>query len=418
MNDLTMIKNIFFFLLLGVSLSIAPGCGRMADTESSHDDHEHEDDMETLPYEVTLTGRQMDIMGVELGTFRYLNLTTSVKSSGELELPPQKKACVSVFQGGIISAINVIEGDRVRKGQVVATLENPEFLAWQQQLLTYRDDAVLLEKNYLRKKQLIEDNITSIAEYQEAEAAYNKVVNQIKVLKKRLSIFEIPVDSVLNGRLYTEIPIRAPISGYVLKISVNLGKYVDHGDELFEIVDNDHIHIDLMVYEKDIHKVRSGQPVTFSLTTQPDYLYQARIFSVGQAFEKEPKAVTVHAEIYNKSGNLLPGMYVDARIITDSVKARSVPGEAVVNEGGMAYIFILEDGTTAPEPMLTAEGDMNQDEHFRFHRVPVKTGVRDLGFIEVIPEMDLHDETQIVAKGAYYLLAEMKKGEGEDHHHH
>jgi len=199
---------------------------------------------------------------------------------------------------------------------------------------------------------------------------------------------------------------------------VNLGKYVDHGDELFEIVDNDHIHIDLMVYEKDIHKVRSGQSVVFSLTSQPDYIYQAKIFSVGKAFEKEPKAVKVHAEIYNKSGNLLPGMYVDARIITDSVIARSVPEEAVVYEGGMAYIFILEDGMTGPEPMLTAEGDVNQDEHFRFQRVPVKTGARDLGFIEVKPELALPDETQIVLNGAYYLLAEMKKGEGEDHHHH
>jgi len=386
--------------------------------ESSHNDHDHDHHEEMSTDEVRLTRSQIEIMGVELGRFEYLNLTTTVKSSGELELPPQKRACVSVFHGGIVTSIKVIEGDYVRKGQVVATLKNPEFLDWQQQFLAYQDDAILLEKNYIRKKQLIADSIASVSEFQEAEASYRKVMHQFQALEKKLSIFDIPVDSVMKGRMYTEIPIRAPISGFVLEISVNLGKYVNIGDELFEIVDNDHIHIDLMVYEKDIGQVRVGQAVVFSLTSRPEYLYQARIFSVGQAFKKEPKAVTVHAEIDNKTGNLLPGMYVDARIITDSVNARSVPEEGVIYEGGLAYVFILENGMPAPGPSLTADEDDHGDETFIFQKVQVKTGASDIGYIEVVPEKKLREETRIVTKGAYYLLAEMKKGEeGAGHSH-
>ena len=386
--------------------------------ESSHNDHDHDHHEEMSTDEVRLTRSQIEIMGVELGRFEYLNLTTTVKSSGELELPPQKRACVSVFHGGIVTSIKVIEGDYVRKGQVVAILKNPEFLDWQQQFLAYQDDAILLEKNYIRKKQLIADSIASVSEFQEAEASYRKVMHQFQALEKKLSIFDIPVDSVMKGRMYTEIPIRAPISGFVLEISVNLGKYVNIGDELFEIVDNDHIHIDLMVYEKDIGQVRVGQAVVFSLTSRPEYLYQARIFSVGQAFKKEPKAVTVHAEIDNKTGNLLPGMYVDARIITDSVNARSVPEEGVIYEGGLAYVFILENGMPAPGPSLTADEDDHGDETFIFQKVQVKTGASDIGYIEVVPEKKLREETRIVTKGAYYLLAEMKKGEeGAGHSH-
>ena len=410
-----MINNKFLSLLIAFLIL---GCSRPMSYESSHNDHDHDHHEEMSTDEVRLTRSQIEIMGVELGRFEYLNLTTTVKSSGELELPPQKRACVSVFHGGIVTSIKVIEGDYVRKGQVVAILKNPEFLDWQQQFLAYQDDAILLEKNYIRKKQLIADSIASVSEFQEAEASYRKVMHQFQALEKKLSIFDIPVDSVMKGRMYTEIPIRAPISGFVLEISVNLGKYVNIGDELFEIVDNDHIHIDLMVYEKDIGQVRVGQAVVFSLTSRPEYLYQARIFSVGQAFKKEPKAVTVHAEIDNKTGNLLPGMYVDARIITDSVNARSVPEEGVIYEGGLAYVFILENGMPAPGPSLTADEDDHGDETFIFQKVQVKTGASDIGYIEVVPEKKLREETRIVTKGAYYLLAEMKKGEeGAGHSH-
>jgi cobalt-zinc-cadmium efflux system membrane fusion protein len=177
------------------------------------------------------------------------------------------------------------------------------------------------------------------------------------------------------------------------------------------------MHIDLMVYEKDLHNVREDQTVLFRYTNQPeDQFYKARIFAVGKAFEQEPKAVRVHAELTDQQPNLLHGMYVEGRIVTDSTEVLALPEDAVVSDGGSSYIFIVEeqaDDHVTPDQHSESE---EHDQGTRFRAVEVAASTEDNGYVEIKLLEDLPEDAAVVIKGAFFVLSEMKKGEGGHHH--
>jgi cobalt-zinc-cadmium efflux system membrane fusion protein len=328
----------------------------------------------------------------------------------------------------------VIEGQPIKKGEVLAYLENPEFISIQQEFLSAREELTLYEKEYERKKALIADNIASAKSYQQAETNYRRAKNKLDALSAQLRLLNISSSYLDKNGVASAVPIVSPIAGFVRLVEINVGKYVEPRDEMFEIVDNEHIHIDLMVYEKDIHKVKEEQQVVFSLSSIPDQTFNARVFAVGKAFESNPRALKVHAEITDKDVGLLPGMYVDARIVTDTRNVTAVPNDAIVSESGLDYIFVQVTSETKhnddhhDEEESHAHEQEAHDHHASpekliFQKIEVSTGVSDMGFTEVVPAQKIpKDATNglndpiIVTKGAYYLLAEMGKNERGHQH--
>ncbi len=103
------------------------------------------------------------------------------------------------------------------------------------------------------------------------------------------------------------------------------------------------MHVDLLVYEKDLQKVKPNQTVRFVLTNQDNAEIRGKIFSVGKAFENETKSVAVHADILNDKQILIPGMYVNALIDIGKNKVNALPVDAVIKADGREFIFVLED---------------------------------------------------------------------------
>jgi len=416
MKTKTAISGILAVALLG-------GCGPR-DTggeESAEHAHDHGGGADN---EVHLVQQQMDAMDIELGTFRYLSLASSVKSNGYLELPPQNKASLSAVMGGRVSRIDVQEGDYVKRGQVLAALEHPDFVDMQERYLAGISRLQFAGRDYERKKSLHADSISSTKDFQHAEAEYLAARATVSGLGAKLSLLGIDPATVEDGDFLTSIPVRSPINGYVRLIGINMGQFVKPEQEMFEIVDNEHIHIDLMVYEKDLDRVKNGQKVVFSLSNDPDSVFEGTLFALGKSFEKEPRAMVVHARIDNRKGNLLPGMYVDARIITDEHRVRALPNDAIVSDGGLDYIFALRPvgagahGHDHDDGTAHDHGDGGHGDEYLFRKIEVNAGRSDIGFTEVVPVYYLSDSIRIVTRGAFYLLAEMKKGEGGHGHHH
>lgn len=402
------------------------GCGEAPVHDHGEEDHDPavanntQDGGEEV---VHLLQKQMDVMGIELGHFQFLDLTTTIRANGHLELPPQNKASLGAVMEGRVKSIEVVEGEKVSKGKVLAYLEHPAFIELQQEYLKVKSRLKFLEQNYARKKALYEDSISSAKAFQSAEADLYSAQADLQGLTAKLEMLGLDVDKVENGELYRTIPIRSPIEGFVRSIDVNIGTYVQPHEEIFEIVDNEHIHIDLRVYEKDMAKVKNGQKVIFTLANKPDSLFEGSIFAVGKSFEQEPKAMLVHAEIDNNTGDLLPGMYVDARIITElSERSRALPNEAIVKEGGLSYIFVLKKEehvhAGADDHGHEHGGDEDHSDEYLFRIIEVNTGAKDISFTEVVPTYDIPQDSKIVTKGAFYLLAELRKGEGGHGHHH
>ncbi len=400
MKKILKISSIFLLLVTIVS------CGNnttQKNAEINQEEHgeEAEHEGETSNF-VSLQQKQLDVMNVELGTVKKVNLGSTLKVNGQLELPPQNKASVSAIIGGRVESVAVIEGDKVRKGQVIARLNNPEFITMQREYLSARSSITFLEKDYQRKKELLKDGITSARAFQESEAAYLEGKADLTASKSTLKLMGINVSDLEKGDITVTIPVIAPIKGYIQNVEINIGKSIVPEQEMFEIVDNEHLHLGLKVFEKDIDKAKVGQKITFALTTQPDKIYEAEIFALGKAFDMETRAVKVHARITGNHEGLLTGMFVEARIAIDNKEVNALPNEAFINEKGLDYIFVQTE---------------KDDDDIILERIQVNKGISDLGFSEVVFINPMPKDAIVVVKGAYYVNAELNKGEFEEHEH-
>lgn len=402
-------KNILKFSAVAILLIFATSCGKSEKSvdNSSEDEHEvhgeHGDEGgEETANLVSLSNAQLEVMSIELGAVKEVNLGNALKVNGQLELPPQNKASVSALLGGRVKSVGVIEGDFVKKGQVIARLENPEFIALQQQYLSLKSNLSFLKNDYDRKKSLEADGITSKKALQRAEADYLEGKANLNAIKATLKMLNVNLKSIENGNLSMAIAVISPIKGYVQTVDINIGTYVSPQQQMFDIIDNDFLHLGLNVFEKDINKAKIGQEITFSLTTQTDKIYKAEIFSLGKAFEMDSRSVKVHAKIVGDHTGLLSGMFVDARILLDSKMAAALPNEAFVSEKGLDYVFIQKE-KDADDVLL--------------ERVQVNKGISDLGFSEVVFVKVIPKDAVVVTKGAFYVNAELNKGEFEEHEH-
>lgn len=415
------LELLLIVFLLSVSFS---SCNKK---EEEHEGEEHHAE-ETQSDFVSLTPEQFETVKMKLNGFETKNLSSMVKASGVLELPPQNRASVSTLVGGIINKINVIPGDFVEKGKVLATLEHPDILRLQQDYLEAKSKFDFTYKEFLRQKELYEEKIVPGKKFQAAEAEYQSQRALITSLENQLIQMGISPKSVSRGAMVRTVAIKSPISGFVNNIAVNTGSYVEPAKPVFEIIDNHHVHIDMQVFEKDVTKLKVGQKVYFTLANVPKEQYEAVVFAVGKAFDPHTKSVSVHAEIKdNKNKNLLPGMYVDGRIEVDDAKVKALPDEAVISEGGLNYIFVkveekvknsvVENEVLESEERISGK-ELEESRKLTFKKVPVTKGLTDMGYTEIIPLEKIADDPQIVTEGAYFLASQMKKGEGGDDHGH
>ncbi len=373
-------------------------------TESEGDPHGEEGGLEEEEGVVAISRQQAETIGLETKPLETRNLGNNVKVTGRLELFPQDKANISPFLGGNVRSIKVIEGDKVRKGEVLAYLEHPDIISMQQEYQEKNDELVFLEQDFERKRTLYDKGVSSGREFQMAQSKFRSTTSSVNGLKSKLRLLGIDPSKVEEGQIYSAIPLTTPISGYVDEVMVNLGDYVAPQTKMFAVSDNSKIHLDLKVYEKDIPKVKVGQKIHFTVASKPDELLTAEVHSIGKTFEEDPKALHVHADIDNKNGDLLPGMYVEGRIVQGEKSVFAIPEVAIVKEGEQSYIFVL-DNEGKPE-----------ENRLKYKRIPVSTGVNDLGFVEIDLPTGTAENIRIVTNGAYTLSSEMVKGELEHGH--
>ncbi|ETN95743.1 RND family efflux transporter MFP subunit [Zhouia amylolytica AD3] len=394
-------KLIYKSLFLILSVFTIVGCGTNKSDNDGHG-HEHNEDaeQETHNDKVTLSNSQFEALQMKVDTLHNRNMSGYVEANGTLEVPPQNEASVTAVIGANVTDIEVIEGDEVKKGQIIAYLAHPNIINIQTDYLNAFSDGEFLKKDYERQKKLYDAGVGSGMNYQKAEAAYLASKARINGLEAQLKILNINAAAVRNGNIQQKVGLRSPIEGFIQKVEVKTGQYVAPQTELFEVVNTHHVHADLMVFEKDVQKVKKGQKVRFQVQSLPDEELSAEIYSVGKTFEESPKAVHIHAEIENKKGHLIPGMYIQGRVEIDNTRVIAIPTSGIVKDGDTFYAFTAE----------------KEENGWSFAPVKlIKTG-EDLkwsavNFIDSIPP-----GSRFAFNNAYYLLAEMKKGEAEHSH--
>lgn len=364
------------------------------------DEKESQEDKAVTTAEFTAV--QYKNADIKLGKIEYKNLREVVKASGYLEVPPQNKASVAPVMGGVIKEIFVFEGNYVRQGQMLAKLEHPEFIKLQEEYINALAHFGYFEKEYARQKELRAGNVNAEKVFQQTESDYEAARGRVHSLEAQLKMLSLDIKYIADGNIIPLVPVLSPISGYVGHINASIGTFAGPNQIVFAIVDNSMVHVDLMVYEKDIYKVKAGQKVNFILTNQSNRQIMGEIFGISKSFESETKALVVHARISKKQGELIPGMFVNALIETGSDSVPVLPVEAIVHEAGKDFIFIK-----------TANEEPGGDKMV-FKRVEVITGISDLGYIEIKPLVEISPDVEIAIQGTFYIHSVFKPGVDEE----
>lgn len=367
---------------------------------------------------VSLTPLQMKTLDLKIISLEEKSMSQAIQVSGNLELAPQDKADISPIMGGIIKRILVIEGDRVKKGQVLATMQHPDFIQLQQEYANAINSFEYTEKEYLRSKNLFEQNVNSAASHQKITAEYKTSKSTIAALKIKLSMLGLNSSSIAAGKIYSSINITSPFSGTVSLVETNVGAFAEPMSKLFEVVNNNKLHADFMVYEKDINKIKVGQTVYFNTSSVDEHEFKGEIHAISPVFEDNPKALHVHADILNKTGQLIPGMYINGRIIADTLTTKVVPDAAIVLDNEKNFIFVKTKQPTSEHDHDEADDHDHSAENkkINFIMVEVVVGLKNAGFSEVKLLNNLPKDIQIAGNAAYFLLAEMRKEEVEHTH--
>lgn len=408
----------FLALLSVVILLFSCGSSTTDNTQQAVETHGEAGHEETEGNIVSLTHEQMETAGITQGPIEMKNLRTSIRANGILSVPNQNKALITSLSSGVLKTLTIQPGSYVRKGQVVATIVNPEAAQMQQELQTVLAQINLNEIELKRQQELVEGNAAPLKNVQRVQTELSTLRATRNSLRKQLSAIGISPGSVSRGNINTTISISAPISGTISTVTAQIGSQIDQSTPVAEIVNNAQLHLDLFVYEKDLARLQKDQTIHFTLTNNPGKEYDAKIFSIGTAFANESKTIPVHSVVLGSHSGLIEGMNITALISIGQKEARAVPSEAIVTEQGKDYIFVKAKAPEEDESHKTDDktGEEHQDEPQEyFEKVLVVKGVSDVGYTEITPMKNIPLNASIITKGAFFVLAKMSGGGGHGH---
>ena len=419
-------KNFRFATLALLLLALHGSCNRIHDhppgdghdhaaseeiaAEGPTDNHDHNTGESHLPGEddhgdegIYLTAEQIETMEIRLGDLAEMKVNGYLSATGTLGLPPNAHAAVSARASGFLRATrNYVEGDYVKRGAVIAYLENPEFIEHQRLYLEAAAELVFLQQELARQEVLVAADAGILREVQRLRSQVAAKAANVKGLAMRLNYLGIDTDQLTPDNITQRIMIFAPRAGYITGIQLHDGMYVAPDTELMEVIDEAHLHLELDVFERDIAKVEKGQRVTYQIPALGAQRYEAEVHVIGKEFNTNNKTVRVHAHLTGEQPTFIRDLFAEARIWLTDQTVRALPEAAVLRDGESAYVYI------AP-----AQPDGDEVE---FEQLPVKAGTTDDGFTAVELLTPLPAGMRIVTEGAYYVYAQSQAGALEHEH--
>lgn len=356
---------------------------------------------EVLPEDIVeLREDQIKMAGIETGPLEIRSLSGTLNVTGTVAAAPQNLATVSMPISGFIKSTTLLPGQAVGKGQTLAVMESQEFIDIQKDYLEAKNRLEYAKAEFDRHSELYKDDVYSRKNLQQVTTEYKNLKAQVRAYEQKLSVIGIDPAKLHEDDITSVINVVAPIDGFVKTVNVNLGKFAAPSDVLFEIINSDHLFLELALFEKDVDKVSIGQKIRFFINNETEQ-HEAVIYQTSKSIGSD-RTYKVYANVLGKCKNVLPGMYVNARIATSGNRACSLPSDAIVSFEDKDYIFIFE---------RNKEEDGKAFAEYRM--VQVQKGFSDNGFTEIIlPQgLDLSNR-KIVVKGAYNLLS-AKKNAGE-----
>ncbi len=367
-----------------VLVSLLIGC-----SEKKVDQKEPEvvDSTETI----ALTNEQLQDLQLVFGSAEKKQISSTIQVQGKIDLPPQNIISVNFALGGFLKSTKLIPGMKISKGEIIAVMEDQNIIQLQQDYLLAQSKLALTKGEYERQKSLYDANAGTSKLMQQAESEMKIQSITAKSLSEKLKLIGINVQQLNENNISGQVPIRSTINGYVSKVHVNTGKYVQPAETIFELIDPDDIHVALTLFEKDLPYVHTGDLVKVQFMQDPSKHYDAEIIFVNRNVDDDRTAMA-HCHFKQRPANLLPGMFVETTISVLNKQAFVLPEEAIQRFGNKEYVFTA----------------VNKN---KVQMIEVTTGLVQDGKIEITSNADQLMNGQVVLKNAYKLLGMLKNSE-------
>lgn len=338
---------------------------------------------------VSITDAQYKTAGIRTGKIEKRSISTTLKLNGKIDVPPQNMVSVSIPLGGFLKSSKLLPGMRIKKGDVLAVMEDQQYIQLQQDYLTAKSKLIYFEKEYTRQKELNQSKASSDKFFQQTEMDFKTQKIAVSALAEKLRLIHINPEQLSEDNLSRNVNVYSSIDGFVSKVNVNIGKYVNASDVLFELINPEDIHLNLKVFERDLAQLSIGQKLSAYNNTQPEKKYACEIILISQDLATD-RSAEVHCHFDNYDKALLPGMYMNADVSVNVADQWAIHSDAIVSFEGKDFIVVEE------KPM-----------HFTL--VEIVKGSSENGYTGIRPVQELDLEKQsIVINGAYSLLMQSK----------
>jgi cobalt-zinc-cadmium efflux system membrane fusion protein len=339
---------------------------------------------------LVLTNEQFKNAAISVGQMQETPFSSLMRVNGKVDVPPQNMVSISVPLGGYLKTSKLLPGMHVNKGEIVAVMEDQQYIQLQQDFLMAKVKQLMFEKEFARQKELNASQATSDKMLQQSESDFKTQKILVSALAQKLQLVGINPNNLNENNISKSVNIYSPIDGYVTKVNVNIGKYISPTEIMFELVNPTDIHLALKIFEKDVSKLFIGQPLIAYTNNSPNKKYDCEVLLIGKDLNAEGYTdVHCHFETYDKV--LIPGTYMNAEIKVKNRNAITMPADAVVRYEGKHFVF----KEVAKQQYLLTEVNIGETEN---------------GITEIL--LNEKEPANFVTKGAYTLLM-MLKNEAE-----
>lgn len=364
------------------------------DRHGEKDQHVHESDNDERPKEgaerhskvVRISPDAIARMGIRIAKADSVSAAGALEIPAEVQAEPDREAHISSVVSGQVAAVQVSVGDRVEKGQHLASIRSVALGEARAQSARSRATMEVAKANFQRQEELQQEGIGSKRQYLEAQATLRRAEAEKSAADRALEVYG-------RGGRGSEIKIKSPIAGRVVARHATVGEVVAPGDTLFNVTDIARVWAVGRVYQKNAGQVREGDPVILTLQALPGRTFSGQLAYVAPTLDERTRTLPVHVVLDNPDGSLRPGLFGTLSISPKSDEAQRHPvvvPSAIQRLGDQSVVFIPGE----------------EEGEYQAVDISVRSRGRNLTTIEGLKPGDPY-----VADGAFALKSELSRDE-------
>jgi cobalt-zinc-cadmium efflux system membrane fusion protein len=319
-----------------------------------------------------------------------------IRIPGSISVDEQRVARIGAAVTGRISDINVVLGQYVKKGDVLATLNSTELAQNQLVFMKARQQIQLQTKAVERAQLLLNADVIGTAELQRREVELAGAKAELNATSDQLHVLGMTDKAIAEleqtNNIRSVSSVTARLGGTIISRKVNLGQVVQPADELFIVADLSHVWAVAEVPERQAELIQKGQEVTVEIPAYGSKQISGKLIYVGETVNPQTRTISVRMDLNNSDRLIKPEMLASMLVRSNPVLRLAIPMEAVVRENDQDYVFVQ----VAPN---------------QYRLRLVKLGQTYDGMRAVLS--DLVETDTIVSTGAFHLNSQRKVKELE-----